>query len=211
MSQPVQEVWDPDEWMSGAAKTRSARFGATQAGQSPVPGSVEGGVVLSKKMVQQTVYKPSDPTVHGKLKFYENSGKPMLQMIVRVQTDRRDDEEDDGIRAIFVKGQMKYALQDALGRAGAPNVEIGGLLKVKFVEQVFEEGLKKNVFACWFQRPTAVEADDWMTAPVASQPAPAPQSQPQPAAANQSTLDKIRAGTAEHQRSLRNDYDEPPF
>jgi len=211
MSQPTQEVWDPDEWMSGGSKTRAARFGAVQEGQSPVPGSVEGGVVLSKKMVQQTVYNPADPTLHGKPKVYENSGKPMLQMVVTVQTDQRVDEDDDGKRAIFVKGNMKYAIQDALAKVGAPNVEIGGVLKVRFKEQVFEKGFKKNIFEAWFQRPTAVEADNWMTAPVSSQPAPAPQSQPQPATANQSTLDKIRAGTAEHQRSLRNDYDEPPF
>jgi hypothetical protein len=207
MSQP-QEVWDPDAWMAGGKKTRSARFGATEAGQSPVPGSVEGGVVISKEMIQQTVYKPSDPTVHGTKKFYENSGKPMLQMVVKVQTDQRLDDEDDGIRAIFVKGQMKYALQEALGRAGAPNVEIGGLMKVKFVKQVFEDGLKKNVFECWFQRPQAVEADNWMGA---SSPASAPPAGPAPATANRSTLEQMRAANPQHQSSLRNQYDEPPF
>jgi hypothetical protein len=207
MTNPTQEVWDPDAWMAGGKKTRSARFGATQAGQSPVPGSVEGGIVLSKKMTQQTVYKPSDPTVHGKLKFYENSGKPMLQMVVNVQTDKREDEDDDGIRAIFVKGQMKYALQEALSKAGAPNVEIGGILKVRFVEQVFEEGLKKNVFACWFQRPAAVDADNWMEAPASSQPAG-----PAPATANQSTLERMRAQSQQHQAGLKSGYDdEPPF
>jgi hypothetical protein len=207
MTNPTQEVWDPDAWMAGGKKTRSARFGVTQAGQSPVPGSVEGGIVLSKKMTQQTVYKPSDPTVHGKLKFYENSGKPMLQMVVNVQTDKREDEDDDGIRAIFVKGQMKYALQEALSKAGAPNVEIGGILKVRFVEQVFEEGLKKNVFACWFQRPAAVDADNWMEAPASSQPAG-----PAPATANQSTLERMRAQSQQHQAGLKSGYDdEPPF
>jgi hypothetical protein len=207
MTNPTQEVWDPDAWMAGGKKTRSARFGATQAGQSPVPGSVEGGIVLSKKMTQQTVYKPSDPTVHGKLKFYENSGKPMLQMVVNVQTDKREDEDDDGIRAIFVKGQMKYALQEALSKAGAPNVEIGGILKVRFVEQVFEEGLKKNVFACWFQRPAAVDADNWMEAPASSQPAG-----PAPATANQSTLERMRAQSQQHRAGLKSGYDdEPPF
>lgn len=209
MTNPVQEVWDPDAWMAGGKKTRSARFGATQAGQSPVPGSVEGGVVLSKEMIQQTVYKPSDPTVHGTKKFYENSGKPMLQMVVKVQTEKREDEDDDGIRAIFVKGQMKYALQEALGKAGAPNVEIGGVLKVRFVEQVFEEGLKKNVFACWFQRPAAVDADNWMEA---STPASSPPAPSAPAPANRSTLEQMRAQNPQHQTSLRNSYEEsPPF
>lgn len=209
MTNPVQEVWDPDEWMSGGQKTRAAKFGAVNEGQSPVPGSVEGGVVISKKMIQQTVYNPADQTLHGKPKFYD-SGKPMLQMVIRVQTNQRLDEDDDGIRAIYVKGQMKAVVQKALADVGAPNVEIGGELKVRFVEQVFEKGFKKNIFEAKFTRPAVVAADQWMDSPT---PASAPPSGPAPATANLSTLNRVRAQNPQHQASLRNGFDneEPPF
>lgn len=208
MTNPVQEVWDPDEWMSGGQKTRAAKFGAVNEGQSPVPGSVEGGVVISKKMIQQTVYNPADQTLHGKPKFYD-SGKPMLQMVIRVQTNQRLDEDDDGIRAIYVKGQMKAVVQKALADVGAPNVEIGGELKIRFVEQVFEKGFKKNIFEAKFTRPAVVAADQWMDSPA---PSSAPPAGPAPATANQSTLARMREQNPQHQASLRNNYDEePPF
>lgn len=77
-------------------------------------GTTIKGTVISAEDAQQTDFDS------GKPKFYEDSGKPMMQVVISVQTDDRDPEipNDDGERRIFCKGQMLSALKAALRSAG---------------------------------------------------------------------------------------------
>ena len=117
---------------------------------SPVAGTVERGKIVEEPYtVQERVYAPNKPN-HGDLKFYDD-GNPMWQLVIKIQTDHRDPEDptDEGVRAIFVKGQLKAALKDAIRSSGAKKLEVGGMLAVKFVEQIInKDGFKQNIFAC---------------------------------------------------------------
>lgn len=75
--------------------------------------TIGGRIVRDPQLVQQRDYTTGDPLSYP-------DGNPQMQLIVHVQTDIRDPEipNDDGVRALYIKGQMKAALIDALKRAG---------------------------------------------------------------------------------------------
>jgi hypothetical protein len=55
-----------------------------------------------------------------------------MQIRTLIQTDLREDDEDDGIRALFLKGQLRVATRDACRAAGSPQgLEIGGRIEVQ--------------------------------------------------------------------------------
>jgi hypothetical protein len=68
----------------------------------------------------------------GKPKFWED-GKPRQQIVVHLQTTSRDPEieDDDGIRALYVRGNMLRAVREAVRKAGA-KLEVGGVLTVTY-------------------------------------------------------------------------------
>jgi hypothetical protein len=114
---------DPSTLLMGGG-TRSAKF--------EHPGDKISGEILSVETKQQTDLKDGSP------KFWDN-GDPMWQVVVTLQTEQRDpdDADDDGKRAIYVKGSMKYAstakaIADAVRTAGAKTLEVGGTLAVAY-------------------------------------------------------------------------------
>lgn len=90
-------------------------------------GKTVGGTVLEDPVVTQQT------TPEGKLKTWDD-GNPMLQLVVTVQTDERDPQvnDDDGTRRIFIKGQMRNAVGQAVRQAGAKGIDVGGQLYVTY-------------------------------------------------------------------------------
>ena len=66
----------------------------------------------------------------GKPKLWDD-GSPRWQIVVHLQTASRDPEveDDDGIRALYVRGNMLKAVREAVRKAGA-RLEVGGELAV---------------------------------------------------------------------------------
>ena len=66
---------------------------------------------------------------------YWDDGKPQLQMVVTLMTEERDpeDPDDDGQRCLYIKGQMQRAVADAVRKAKAPGLQVGGKLMVTYV------------------------------------------------------------------------------
>lgn len=79
---------------------------------SPIGANVTGPIV------DATVRQITD-YVTGQPKTWDN-GDPQNQVVVRVKTDQRDNDEDDGIRGIYIKtwGPQKDALMAAVKAAG---------------------------------------------------------------------------------------------
>jgi len=59
-------------------------------------------------------------------------GAPRMQVVITVQTELREDEDDDGRRRIFVKGGMVADLRSALQRADVPGPRPGGTIVVTY-------------------------------------------------------------------------------
>jgi hypothetical protein len=111
---------DANSFLMGGGGAATAKF--------PTPGTVIGGRITEPPTLDQQRDIKS-----GEKKFWSN-GDPMMQLVVTVQTEQRDPaiEDDDGKRRIFVKGQMKNAVADAVRAAGGKGLEIGGTLHVRY-------------------------------------------------------------------------------
>lgn len=116
--QQTQPMPSADDFLMGGGGAPTAKF--------PTPGTSVGGRITEKPTVEQ-----QRDISTGDKKFWSD-GNPMMQLVVTVQTEERDPqiEEDDGRRRLFVKGQMKNAIADAVRAAGGRGLEVGGILTV---------------------------------------------------------------------------------
>lgn len=121
MTTPQQyQAPSADDFLMGGGGAPSAKF--------PTPGTSLSGRITERPTVeQQRDIKDGTP------KFWSD-GNPMNQLVITLQTEQRDPalEEDDGRRRLFVKGQLKNAVADAVRTAGARGLEVGGILTVTY-------------------------------------------------------------------------------
>lgn len=91
-------------------------------------GAIAEGHVVSKESRQQTTMKDRTP-------IYWSDGRPAMQMVVILDTGN-ETEEDDGLRALYVKANLRKAVIAALKAAKANDLQIGGHLKVTFTSEL---------------------------------------------------------------------------
>jgi hypothetical protein len=111
---------DVAQFLSG--KSKSAKF-------ETIGDTIAGTIVAEPRLVQQKDYDTDE------LLFHKDSGKPVMQLAVTVQTDIRDDSEDDGRRTIWYKGQPRVALIEALKKAGLNIPREGDFISDRFTEE----------------------------------------------------------------------------
>ncbi|MEU8035690.1 hypothetical protein [Streptosporangium sp. NPDC049078] len=152
--------------------------------------TVGGRITCQPEVTQQTDLDTGEPKTWS-------DGKPMMQLVVTVQTELRDPEvpDDDGQRKFYVKAKLLEAVRQAVRAAGAAGLEVGGTLTVQYVADGEAKKRGHNppkIYAATYQRPTAVQANAFLqgapaapAAPVYAPPAPAaaPVAQPAPVAA----------------------------
>jgi hypothetical protein len=138
-------------------------------------GTTRGGTIVDPPTLQQqTDFDSGEPLCW-------DDGKPRMQLVVTVQTDLRDPsrEDDDGRRRFYVKGDLQYAVRDALKAAGAPGLEMGGSLYVTRTGR--GEPKKRGAKGAWLHSARYVPAaTNFMADSTPAAPAAAPQT---PAAA----------------------------
>lgn len=101
--------------------------GGVQSAKFDKPGTVVKGIIDDFQLRDQTDFAT------GKVKTWDD-GNPMKQLVVTLRTDERENEDDDGRRRIYIKGQMQQAVREAVQKAGADGLGIGGELAVKYVK-----------------------------------------------------------------------------
>lgn len=126
-TQQHQPVPSADDFLMGGGVT-SAKF--------PTIGTTVNGRITERPTVEQQ----KDFTI-GEAKFWDD-GSPQMQLVVTLATSERDpaNPDDDGARRVYVKGQMKTAVAQAVRAAGARGLEVGGLLSVTYSA----DGVAKN-------------------------------------------------------------------
>ncbi|MGW4028205.1 hypothetical protein ACWEFL_02615 [Streptomyces sp. NPDC004838] len=128
MTVPAQhQVPSADDFLMGGGVT-SAKFPA-------IGNSVSGRITERPTVEQQKDYTT------GEAKFWDD-GSPQMQLVVTLATTERDpaNPDDDGARRLYVKGQMKTVIAQAVRAAGARGLEVGGTLTVTYVR----DGERKN-------------------------------------------------------------------
>lgn len=109
-----------NDFLMGGGGSPSAKF--------PTPGTSCSGSITEQPVVeQQRDFQSGNP------KFWDD-GKPMMQLVVTLQTDQYDPavQDDNGKRRVYIKGQLKSAIQDAVRSSGARGLEAGGRLTVTY-------------------------------------------------------------------------------
>lgn len=84
------------------------------------------GVITFKELRQQTDVDTQEPQ-------YWNDGRPKMQVICHLQTELAEDEEDDGMRSLYIRANLRAAVQEALKAAKAQDILPGGTLTVTYV------------------------------------------------------------------------------
>lgn len=145
--------------------------GGIKSAKFETVGTTVGGPIAEKPEVQQQRDFSS-----GEPKFW-NDGKPMLQLRVLLRTSQRDpdDPEDDGLRAIYVKGLLQKVVQQAVRAAGTNGLEVDGVLTVTYTGDGERKGNLNppKLYSATYTSPDPLSQ--------AAEPSPAP-SAPPPAA-----------------------------
>jgi hypothetical protein len=154
---------DADQFLMG---------GVTSAKFDNINDSITGTISEPPEVRQQT-------DIDTKLPMTWPDGRPMMQLVVTLQTDLRNDADDDGLRRIYVKGKsMTGAVRDAVRKAGAKGLEVGGRLQVVYVGdgEVKKRGFNPpKLYLAQYARPTTQEANAFLgLTPPAPQQAPSP-------------------------------------
>lgn len=153
---------DPNAFLLGGGG-KSAKF-------ETVGDTVTGVICAPPELRQQTDIKTGAP------KTWDN-GDPIMQLVVKLQTDQREDDEDDGVRNLYVSGGFKRAslqkaVADALRTAKAKGLELGGTLAIRYTgeEPASVKGFNPaKLYAAKYTPPT----DAWLEEPKPAAAAPA--------------------------------------
>lgn len=175
---------DADDFLlsSGQGGGKAAKF--DRIGQI-----YSGTIVSTPKKVVQTDMQTKAPKVS---RF---NGQPLYQVLVRIQTELREDNEDDGVRTLYVKNKMTSAVGDAMRKAGVNRLEIGGILRVGYTRDIPPEtpGFRPSKdYAAEYVPPAVKATEDFFkqsSAPVS--PPPAAQAQQVSEAPRLTTLQQL--------------------
>lgn len=107
------------------------------------------GTIMSSDLRQQTDFDS------GKLLFWDD-GNPRMQVRVMLLTELHEDDDDDGLRAVYIKGAMQKAVNTALVTANAQGIEDGGKLLVQYTGDGEAQGRKNppKLYYAKYEPPT---------------------------------------------------------
>lgn len=93
----------------------------------PTPGTSYTGTITSEPVEQQqTKYGTDIPDTWP-------NGDPKMQILVNLDTQLREDADDDGRRTLYVaSNKMKQAIWAAVTAAGVDDIKIGGTLTITY-------------------------------------------------------------------------------
>lgn len=147
--------------------------------KTSVVGDTITGTIIDATLQQTRDYLTGDPETW-------DDGNPKQQVAVKVQTDIREDQDDDGVRGVYIKtwGAQRDALQEAIKTAGASKasdvLNPGAGFTASFVgSRPSQKGSDEKLYAYRITPAPAAALDGALPAP---QAAPAAQAVPQTAA-----------------------------
>lgn len=102
-------------------------------------GDTVSGTVLDSEVRQSRDFDDN------KLEFWDDNS-PRLQLVINVQTDIHDDEDDDGVRSVYVKwwGSQRKALLTAVKDAGINDLAPGDTFTASYIGDGEQTDRKKS-------------------------------------------------------------------
>ena len=112
---PSPAIPSVDDMLTGSGK--GAKF--------PEVGTVVRGTIAAVPQSRQATKMGS-----GELEFYP-SGDPVIEVPITLQTDEREDDNDDGKRTVYASRRLWGAIKSAVQASGG-KLEVGGTLAVEY-------------------------------------------------------------------------------
>ena len=106
----------------------------------------------------------------GDIRKWKNSNEPKKQLVITVQTELREDANDDGRRLMFFDSYRIPVLREAVQKAGGKGLAIGATIAKRWDSGSGNPGDPK-VYSVGYTAP-AVGAESMMSAPAAPPAAP---------------------------------------
>jgi hypothetical protein len=130
--------------------------GRAKAAKFPKTGSVVSGTIVGEpRLEQQTEYKTGRPLTW-------RNGEPKWQLVAEIQVDQPPEGfNDDGLRSLYLKGQLRDAVAKAVRKAAATELQVGGHLTVEYVAdgEPADEGLNApKLFRAEYRPPSTGKA-----------------------------------------------------
>jgi len=130
-------------------------------------GDVAKGRIVNVERRQQTSFD-------GNEKLTWDDGSPRMLTYIEIQTDLREDDDDEGVRALYAKGgnfevaegkgqAMEKAIVDAVKKAGCKSIDEGAELTVGFTGKAkpTTRGFQPaKLFVAQYKAPVASVSDD---------------------------------------------------
>lgn len=119
--------------------------GSSKSWKPEAIGDKISGKIIKIERKQQTDMISGEP-------LEWNDGSPRMQTIVQLQTDLRDDADDDGVRSLWLKGGKNFEAAEGKGHSGeVALVEAAKKAGVKTIE----EGSDLTTILSGFAKPTS--------------------------------------------------------
>lgn len=92
------------------------------------------GTIVSGEVISEPESREQTDMITKLVKTFKD-GTPMMQVLIRLQTQERDpnDPEDDGVRTVYAKGKMVQAIGKAMRSAKVTAIEVGGFLEIAYI------------------------------------------------------------------------------
>lgn len=147
-------------------------------------GDIVQGTILDDPEAKQCVDFDEAGKPTGQLAFWP-SGDPMWEVQCTIQTDQREDADDDGRRRLHVTPRLRDAVAEAVKAAGAPGLRKGGVIAVQWCAGTGQGKGNPRQYRARYTAPAPAADALWSDQPAATQPVqqvatPAPVAQVQP-------------------------------
>ena len=117
--------------------------------------SVEG-VIVDMEERQQTDFTSNEP-------LFWDTGEPRMQLVITLLTEEKEDKDDDSLRKLYVKANMKRAVQQAIIASGSRTIKEGGVLSVTYtgIDKPKRKGLNgAKLYAASYEPGILLTGDD---------------------------------------------------
>lgn len=111
---------------------------------SPEVGDKISGVIIGITREQQTDFQTGAP-------LSWSNGDPRMQTVVELQTDERVDDDDDGVRSLWLKGGKNFEAASGSGHSG--EVALAMAAKEAGADSI-DEGARLQVVCSGLAKPT---------------------------------------------------------
>lgn len=107
------------------AATKFVMGGGATAASFKKAGDSVNGIIADMVEKTQTDFDSGEPLAWP-------DGKPRNHLVVTLLTEEKDDEDDDGLRRLYVKGNLQRAIREAVIKSGSRTIADGGVLTVTY-------------------------------------------------------------------------------